>query len=124
MLKQIEMIMGAKKILDECTNVRKGENVLIIVDTGVPLSQQVAGWATPTSRDGRSEIGSPEMMRRRQDRSQGKPLSKQVLGTTASPSPAGALNPEFSLWLMGFPSEWLSCAPSATQSSRKSRRSS
>jgi hypothetical protein len=33
----------------------------------------------------------------------------------------GALNPEFVSWLMGFPPEWVSCAPSVMPSSRKSR---
>ena len=32
------MIKGARKILDECMNVKKGENVLIIIDTTMPLS--------------------------------------------------------------------------------------
>ena len=36
----------------------------------------------------------------------------------------GSLNPQFSAWLMGFPPEWLSCAPSETRSSRKSPPSS
>ena len=34
----------------------------------------------------------------------------------------GALNPEFVSWLMGFPPEWESCAPTAMPSSRKSRQ--
>lgn len=34
----------------------------------------------------------------------------------------GPLNPTFPAWLMGYPPEWLSCAPSATRSSRKSRQ--
>jgi leucyl aminopeptidase (aminopeptidase T) len=37
-MKKIEMIKGAKKIVDECTKVKEGENVLIITDTGMPLS--------------------------------------------------------------------------------------
>ncbi len=37
-MKMIEMVKGAKKIVDELTNVKKGENVLIITDTGMPFS--------------------------------------------------------------------------------------
>jgi hypothetical protein len=56
-------------------------------------------------------------------------LKQQALGATPSGSPAqteskGQLNPSFSLWLMGYPAEWLSCAPQATRLSRKSRLSS
>ncbi len=38
MIKKSEMIKGAKKLVDECTKVKEGENVLIITDTGRPLS--------------------------------------------------------------------------------------
>ncbi len=93
------------------------------------LNDQVAGWATPTARDGHSEWGSEEMMRRRSERPEGKPLSKQVIGTMSNGSPAptekrGQLNPAFSCWLMGFRDVWLSCVDWETPSSRKSRRSS
>ena len=37
-MKQIEMMRGAKKMLDECMAVKKGENVLILLDTSMPLS--------------------------------------------------------------------------------------
>jgi len=41
------------------------------------------------------------------------------LNTSGSSEPTekrGALNPEFVCWLMGYPPEWLSCAPSAMPS--------
>jgi hypothetical protein len=52
-----------------------------------------------------------------------------TIGLTSNGSPAqteklGQLNPAFSAWLMGYSEEHLSCAPSATPSSRKSRQSS
>jgi len=37
-VKQIEMIKGARKLVDDCTNVKGGELVLIITDTGMPFS--------------------------------------------------------------------------------------
>ena len=45
-------------------------------------------------------------------------------GSNAQTGSKGQLNPAFSLWLMGYPPEWLSCVPPATRSSRKSRQSS
>ncbi|MEI2457545.1 hypothetical protein, partial [Lysobacter firmicutimachus] len=73
-----------------------------------PLPAQ-AVWATPTTRDHKdaSSVGSaPE---------------NGMLGRQVAPSPAGGyLNPEFVFWLMGYPEEFLGCAPPATRSSRKS----
>jgi hypothetical protein len=51
----------------------------------------------------------------------------EAFGTTPSGSQEqtgkrGALNPEFVCWLMGFPPEWESCAPTAMPSSRRSRQ--
>ena len=63
-------------------------------DTGIPLSQQVAG-TTPKSSE--TQKGSTE---------------------------GYLLNHRFSLWLQGFPAEWASCGERVGRSSRKSRRNS
>lgn len=49
-------------------------------------------------------------------------LGAEPNGPSEQTEKPGALNPQFVCWLMGFPPEWESCAPMATQSSRKSRR--
>ena len=83
-----------------------------------------AGWATPTTRDWRDGRASQAAMERN-----ARPLNEQatmLAGRTADGSSALTestagyrLNPLFSLWLMGFPVEWASYAPTATPSSRK-----
>ena len=101
---------------------RKESGHMLNLDDAV----QLAGWGTPRATDGQN--GGPNQ----DDQSA---LPPQASGTIPKSSGAtnadgaaagsrGALNPAFSLWLMGFPAEWESFAPQATRLSRKSRRNS
>ena len=94
-------------------------------DNARPLNEvaRLSSWATPRVT-ANGNHGSPKRATDGRAR-----LEDQVHGAISNGSPAGTastgqLNPAFSLWLMGYPTEWLSCAPSETPSSLKSRPSS
>ena len=82
-------------------------------------------WSTLRSTDGAK--GGPNQS----FGAGGLPLPSQVHQVAQSNSSnaqtensVGSLHPEFAGWEMGYPPEWLNCAPLVTPSSRKSRQRS
>jgi len=88
----------------------------------------VSTWPTPTAQP--SGTDGESFLRRKGRKPDGAITDLGALvhsGPTTSGSPdqtarPGALNPAFPCWLMGYPTEWDACAPTATPSSRKSRQ--
>lgn len=83
--------------------------------TDLQVMAKFSAYPTPLSSDARGSAGFGK-----------NELPNIARGTTLSQSDSrtgkpGALNPELSRWLMGFPREWSSYADTATPSSRKSR---
>ena len=94
-------------------------NGLISTDT-LDVAAQLASWPTPLEDDANNGTRAS---------GEYQSLTRTALGTTSSGSPAATengaqLNPAFSRWLLGFPAAWDACAPTATQSLRRSRRNS
>ena len=103
----------------------------------LPIHVREATWPTPNhSDDNASRVKDPQSyslkwLSRENSGSQlahyAQGYYATITGTTQSGSTEptekrGALNPEFVCWLMGFPPEWESCAPTAMPSSRRSRQ--
>ena len=99
---------------------------------GEYLSNKVllTSWPTASARDwkdtpGMSETGTnPDGSTRSRLDQLPRVAGLTVTGSPAATEKPGQLNPAHSRWLMGYPPEWDACAPTATPSSRKSRKPS
>src|SRR5690606_22945963 len=107
---------GEGGTMDVLMAMREGYTPKLKLRDQAPL----AGYPTPTVDDANNATRQSGTFRS---------LTRTARGMMPSGSPVqterrGVLNPALSLWLMGYPDEWLSCGVRAMQSSHRLRRCS
>jgi site-specific DNA-cytosine methylase len=112
------LAMWQMPVADDAVDRAKGK----VNSRGEPkLSGQViqaSTWSTPRANEGTGAKVPP-------GRTGGPALKTQVSnGSSEQTEKPGALNPEFVCWLMGYPTEWVSCGVSVTRSTTARRKSS
>lgn len=86
----------------------------------------IAGWQSPTAGDARSRTYQYDQHDKTRPRlsNEGCLSGAPQIGFPAPTEKRGALNPELSRWLQGYPDTWTRSAPTETPSSRRSRQNS
>ena len=95
---------------------------------GLQAAAHLASWPTTSTRDYKGGYRGGRMRNNKISTDTLDVAAQLTSGQTAIGSPAatenhGQLNPAHSRWLMGLPPAWDACAPTATPSSRKPRKS-
>lgn len=93
----------------------------------LPGAAQLTAWATPSARDWKDSTGmattatNPDGSKRNRLDQLGRQVGQTLNGSPARTEKLGQLNPAFSLWLMGYPAEWMEAAPSAAKARSRGR---